>query len=170
MQSYGTNEPRGLMGGEGSVEFPFTNHVSPRDGWSREVCEPLAHPPTHPPIPPTHPTTHPSTPPTSLSPTHPLIPITPVLFLLLLHPPTHPSTHPPTQPPIHLSTHPPIQPSTNLPTHPATHPSALTTPPTLNTSISCQMSSHIIAQHPFRIQKLMRVIWQYQNYGIPNFG
>ena len=133
MQRNGTNEPRGLMGGGGSVEFPFTNHVSPRHSRSREVCEPMAHPPTHPPIPPTHPTAHLCTPSTSHSPTHPLVPITPVLFLLLS---THPSTHPLTQPL----------------THPPTHPCALTTPPILNISISCQMSSHIIAQHPFRIQ------------------
>ena len=125
MQRNGTNEPRGLMGGGGSVEFPFTNHVSPRHSWSREVCEPMAHPPTHP-------TSHPCTPPTTHSPSHPLVPITPVLFLLLSHPP--------------------INPSTNPTTHPPTHPCSLTTPPILNISISCQMSSHIIAQHPFRIQ------------------
>ena len=145
------------MGGGGSVEFPFTNHVSPRHSWSREVCEPLAHPPTHPPIPPTpnQPSIHPTHQP---FPNPPLDPNNPCpIFLLLSHPP------------IHLSTHPPIQPSPTYPPTP-THPCSLTTPPTLNISISCQMSSHIIAQHPFRIQKLMRVIWQYPNYGIPNFG
>ena len=132
MQRNGTNEPRGLMG-VGGVEFPFTNHVSPRHGWSREVCEPMPRPPTHPPIPLTHPPTHPCTPPTSHCPSYPLVPITPVLFLLLS---THPSTHPLTQPL----------------THPPNHSCTLTKPPILNISISCQMSSHIIAQHPFRIQ------------------
>ena len=116
MQSYGTNEPRGLMGGGGVLSSPLpTMSVPDIVGQGRYVNPWPIHPHTH----PSHPTTHPCTPPTSHSPSHPLVPITPVLFLLLS---THPSTHPLTQPL----------------THPPTHPCALTTPPILNISISCE--------------------------------
>ena len=147
MQSYGTNEPRGLMGGGGSVWVPLHQPCQSQTWWVKGDMWTLG-PSTHTPTNPTHPTNHPSIHPTHQPfPNPPLGPNNPCPI-----PPPTPPTHPPIHPPIHLSTHPPIQPSTNLPTHPATHPCALTTPPTLNTSISCQMSSHITAQHPFRIQ------------------
>ena len=106
---------RGWMGGGVVLSSPWPVMSVPRHGWSREVCEPMAHPPRHPPIPsthPYHPSTHQPTPPTTHSPTHPLVPITHVLLLLLLHPHTYPS-HPPTQPPIHAP-----QPPNHSPTNP----------------------------------------------------
>ena len=143
MQRNGTNEPGGVeLGGGVSVEFPFTKHVSPRHDWSREVCEPMAHPP-NPPIYPTHPSTHP--------PTHPPIPPN--------HPSINPLTHypfpnPPLGPNNPSGSTPPPTPPTDLPTHPSTHsllcPNNCTNPKHIY--LSCQMSSHIIAHHPFRIQ------------------
>ena len=148
MQSYGTNEPRGLMGGGGSVEFPFTNHVSPRHSWSREVCEPMAHPPTHPPIPPNHPSMHP---------THQPFPI----------PPLGPKNPCPIPPPIH----PPINPSTNPNTHPPTHSPLCPNNPTNPKHIYIMPNElTYYSSTSFQDSKLMRVIWQYPNYGIPNFS
>ena len=130
------------MGGGGSVEFPFTKHVSPRHGWSREVCEPIPIPGWY-----TH-TTHPPT-----NQPH-LLPIP--------HPPLGandpcptPPPPPPTQPPIHAP-QPPNHSSTN-PTNPK-HIYIMPNEFTYYSSTSFQDS------------KLMRVIWQYQNYGIPNFS
>ena len=150
MQRNGTNEPRGLMG-VGGVEFPFTNHVSPRHGWSREVCEPMPRPPTHPPIPLTHPPTHPCTPPTSHCPSYPLVPITPCPIPPPIHPPINPSTNPTTHPPTQSLLYPN---KTTNPKHIYIMPNEFT----------------YYSSTSFQDSKLIRVIWQYPNYGIPNYS
>ena len=106
------------------------------------------------PIHPTHPSTHP--------PTHPPIPPN--------HPSINPLTHYPfPNPPLGPnnpsgSTPPPTRPTdlpTHTPTHPPTHPCALSIMPNEFTYYSSTS---------FQDSKLMRVIWQYPNYGIPNLG
>ena len=149
-------------------------------GQGRYVNPWSIHPHTHPSHPPTQPTTHPSTPPTSLFPTHPLFPITlSYSSSHSTHPPTHPSSHPPTHPPTHpliyQPTHPPIHPPTHppiyQPTHPPNHSPLCPNNPTNPKHIYIMTNEFTYySSKSFQDSKLMRVIWQYQNYGIPNFG
>ena len=124
-----------------------------RHGCSREVCELVAnlnhnHPFTNQPTHIIHPSTllfsnppqpsaHPSTLTRAIcapvhSPIYPQISIPTKALCTPIHTPNHTST----LPTLLCLTYPP--------THPFTHP--------LYTSRSCQMSSHIITRHPFRIQ------------------
>ena len=140
-------------------------------GQGRSVNPWPIHPHTHQSHLPTQPAIHLPHPP-ALSPTHPWIPITPVLFLLLLHPPTHPSTHPPTHP-THPPIHPPTHPTIHQPTHPPIHSPLCPNNPTNPKHIYImpnEFTYYSSTSFLFRIQKLMRVIWQYQNYGILDFG
>ena len=121
---------RGWIGGRGECWVPLHQTCQSQTWlvkggmWTHGPYTQPTHPPIHPHTNPSHPTTHPSThSPTTLSPTHPFVPITSEVLLLLL---LHPLAYPPIHPPIH-----PLIPVPYL---------------------SCQMSSHIIDQHPFRIQ------------------
>ena len=139
----------GLNWGEGAVlSSPLATMSVPRHGCSREVCELVAnlnhnhqpiHTSTNPPYfspNPPQPSAHPSTPTTAIC--------TPVHSPIYL--PIHTDINP-HQSPLH--THPHTHSSTLLCLiHPLTHPFT----DSLYTSTSCQMSSHIITQHPFRIQ------------------
>ena len=117
---------------------------------------------------PIHPHTHPPTQPPIHVPPHQPFPIPP-------RGPNNPCPIPPPIPPTNLPTHPSTHPLTQTPTHPNTQPP--THSPLCHNNPTNPKHIYIMPNEfpyysstSFQDSKLMRVIWQYPNYGILNFS